>query len=398
MIAQPRISRRRKFWLVSLLLGTLLGLLTGEALVRVLGDTDPDGNFWFFDRRLGPRQPPLARLTSLVEKLEAERGESLVDYDAALGWAWRPGAMRDPYYIDERGIRAGAGAAPNRGGSRVALYGDSVTFGIEVSYEQSWGNQLEELLARTGKDYQVLNLGVGGYGMGQAYLRWRSTRSKLRPNIVVFGLQPENVYRNVNVIRPFYVPQTNLPFSKPRFVLEGDGLGIVNVPCLPPREVLRVLREPRLWEHRRMETFYIEDQREMSFWQRSRLLCLVADRFGGNPLGKRREACFQEDSEAFQVTVRLIQRFHDEVQAAGSRFLIVHLPQQSDLALARAGRPMPHAVLLAELNRHGMTIVDPTRELLELAEREGLTELFQPLRHYGPAANRVVAEVLASNL
>ena len=42
-----------------------------------------------------------------------------------------------------------------------------------------------------------------------------------------------------------------------------------------------------------------------------------------------------------------------------------------------------------------MTIVDPTRELLELAELEGLSELFLP--HYKPSANRVIAEVLARN-
>lgn len=147
-----------------------------------------------------------------------------------------------------------------------------------------------------------------------------------------------------------------------------------------------------------METFYVEDTSAMSFWQHSRLLYLISDRFGGNPIGKRRDACFLEDSEAFQITVRIIQRFRDEVEASGSSFLIVHLPLRSDLALARSGRPMPQAALLAELDRRGITIADPTPELLELAEQQGLAELFQPKTHYGPTANRVVAEVLAPNL
>ncbi len=396
MNVQSDLGRRHKFLLIALLLGSLLGLLAGEGLIRVLSNTDADGNLWLFGKILGPTQPRLGRLASLVEKLETEGEKALYVYDGALGWKFRPGATSEHglYHIDERGIRTGARAAPRREDPIIALYGDSFTFCSDVRYEESWGYQFEELLADAGAGYQVLNLGVGGYGMGQAYLRWRSTHSELRPEIVVFGLYGENVYRNVNVIRAFYAPSTNFPFSKPRFVLEGDELGIVNVPCLPPREVLGALREPGGWEHLPMEHFYIEG--ELRLWQQSRLLRLLGDRFPlSSPQRKRRAACWKEDSEALRLAVRIVQRFHDEVQAAGSRFLIVHLLERGDLSRARAGRSLPHAALLAELDRRGITIVDPTRKLLELAELEGLSELFLP--HYTQSANRVIAEVLARN-
>ena len=148
-----------------------------------------------------------------------------------------------------------------------------------------------------------------------------------------------------------------------------------------------------------METFYVEGQRERSLWQHSRLLCLLLDRVGSRSLQEeRRAACYRRGSQAFQLTVRIIQRFHDEVRVAGSRFVIVHLPSQSHLSTARDGQPMPHAPLLAELARRGMTLVDPTPELLELAEREGLAELFRSHLHYAPSGNRVIAEVLARSL
>jgi hypothetical protein len=387
--------RRRNSLLIILIVGNVLGLLTGELLVRALGNTDADGNFRVGGKIRGPEQPQLTRLTSLVEEFEARTNETLFVYDAELGWILRPGAVSENglFGVDERGIRTGARA--RREGPIVALYGGSVTFCTGVSYDESWGGRLEELLAETGNEHRVVNLGVGAYDMGQAYLRWRSTHPELRPEIVIFGLSPENLIGNVSIIRAFHYPTTRLPFSKPRFVLEGDELGIVNVPCLPPRDVLAVLRDPRGWELLPLETFYVEGERERSLWQHSRLLCLLLDKVGGRTAREQRRACYRSDSQAFQLAVRIVQRFHDEVLAAGSRFVIVHLPNESQFDEARSGRPMPQAALLAELARRGMTVVDPTPELVELAEREGPAVLFGLDQHFSPSSNRAIAEVLA---
>jgi hypothetical protein len=336
---------------------------------------------------------------SMIEKYETRPDEVMYAYDAELGWNWRPGATSEDglYHIDERGIRTGAQATPPREGPIIALYGGSVTFCSEVPHEESWGYQLEQLLAEAGRGHQVLNLGVGGYDMGQAYLRWRSTHSELRPEVVVFGLSPQNIVGNASVIRAFVMPTTNLPFSKPRFVLEGDELGVVNLPSLPPRDALEVLRDPRGWELLPWE-LYFEGERETKFWQHSRLLCLLF--CSGRGLGDyHRRTVYREDSRAFQLAVRIIQRFHNEVQAAGARFVIVHLPDPDELDQARDGEPAPHvSALLAELERRGMVVVDPTPELLEPAEREGFAELFAPQQHFSPSGNRVIAEVLARNL
>ena len=150
-----------------------------------------------------------------------------------------------------------------------------------------------------------MNLGVGGYDMGQAYLRWRSTHAELQPGIVVFGLSGDNVVGNVTVIRAFYSPSTKLPFSKPRFVLEGDGLGIENVPSLAPREVLEVLRNPQGWELLPLETLYVEGERERRPWQHSRLLSLLFDRAGGvSPIGVKGENIVKIVTDGFiQVVV-----------------------------------------------------------------------------------------------
>jgi hypothetical protein len=400
MTAKPAGKKRRNSILMVLLLGNLLGFVTGEVVVRALGDTDEDGNFWWGGTILGPRHPQVIRFTSLLDEFEARPDEAMYVYDAELGWNLRPGATSENglYYIDERGIRTGAQATPPRKGPIIALYGGSVTFCSEVPHEESWGHQLEQLLAENGRVHQVMNLGVGGYDMGQAYLRWRSTHAELGPEIVVFGLYPGNIETNISIIRQFSWPNTKLPFSKPRYVLEGDELGVVNLPSLAPRDVLEVLRDPRGWALLPWEASYVEAERQTRLWQYSRLLSLLFDDVSRRGLRERQRALYREDSQAFQIAVRIIQRFHDEVQAAGSLFMIVPLLSPRDLARMRDGEPIRGAAMLAELERRGMTLVDPTPELLGLAEREGFAELYEPYEHFSPSSNRVIAEVLARSL
>jgi hypothetical protein len=401
MTARPRAERRWVRILIIVLLGNLMAFLAGEVLVRVLGHTDADGNFWLGGTIQGPVRPQLSRLTSLVQELETREEESLVTYDADLGWNYRPGATSGNglYHIDERGVRTAAQARPQRDGPIIALYGGSVTFCTGVLFEESWGYLLEALLEESGKEYRVINHGVGGYDMGQALLRWRSTHAELQPEIVIFGLSPENIFGNVSIIRAFHAPNTALPYSKPRFVLEGNELRVVNVPCLPPRDVLEVLRDPKSWDLLPMETFYTDfDHEEGVFWHHSRLLRVLIDRINRwGDLGNM-NVYYNSGTEAFRVSVNIIQRFHDDVRAAGARFVMVHLPNQSQLDKALAGKPMPQTPLLAELSRRGMTVVDPTPELLELARRTGPAKLFGPDLHFSPQSNRAIAKLLARSL
>ena len=56
-----------------------------------------------------------------------------------------------------------------------------------------------------GKKFEVLNLGVGGYGTDQAFLKYKLTQKNLDADMVLIGYMTENCNRNVNTYRPFYV-------------------------------------------------------------------------------------------------------------------------------------------------------------------------------------------------
>ena len=83
--------------------------------------------------------------------------------------------------------------------------------------------------------------------MDQAFLRWRTLGVAYAPAVVVFGLQIENVKRNVNLLRPLYNRFTDLPFAKPRFVAREGQLELINVPALPPDRLAGTVANMASW-------------------------------------------------------------------------------------------------------------------------------------------------------
>ena len=211
---------------VLVIASTALAILLGEVIVRALVHRDADGQEWLYDRRLQPYRLPQRQIAATLSRLQA--GTSFLAYDPELGWSPRPGARSADGLsrVDAGGIRTDRDIPVERAapGLRVALFGDSFTFGDEVGQEQTWGAALERRLADRGVAAEVLNFGANAYGMDQAYLRWRRDGRRYRPDVVVFGFQGEDVLRNVNVFRPLYFERSEVPLSKPRFVERGGAL------------------------------------------------------------------------------------------------------------------------------------------------------------------------------
>src|SRR5207245_3421797 len=94
--------------------------------------------------------------------------------DSLLGWAvGRSRRSADGLYLSSaeglRSPRSGMAYADHPSSHRIAIVGDSYTFGLEVPFHESWGFQLARAL---GEEVAVLNFGVDGYGVHQAYLRY----------------------------------------------------------------------------------------------------------------------------------------------------------------------------------------------------------------------------------
>jgi hypothetical protein len=106
------------------------------------------------------------------------------------------------------------------GVTRVAVLGDSFVFGSGVKQDEPFPRRLAAFL---GPSFEVLNLGVPGYGTDQALLTLRRWGRRLSPDVVLTGFFWNDVMENASA--EMYA------MKKPRFVLAGDSLALV-----PPGE------------------------------------------------------------------------------------------------------------------------------------------------------------------
>lgn len=174
-------------------------------LIRILEWTNPGFNRYIF----------------ILE----DHGEKLI-YDPDLGWKNAPGwsierpnmvvsvnshGLRGPErdYVKQNGVR------------RILILGDSFTFGYGVSDDETYPAVLEQMLRENREGYEILNMGVNGYGTDQQYLTLIQEGDCYAPDLVVLALFTGNDF--------FDVQSAALSYSaKPYFV--DESLRVNNVP------------------------------------------------------------------------------------------------------------------------------------------------------------------------
>ena len=221
------------------LIMVLIILVTGEVAVRLGTTAVRDGEEWR-SRVLLPRN--WEQVTAFYQQLLTSGGGrrlTYLTYDDVMGWTLGPNrkSANGLYYSSVEGIRApreGVSFAKTSTKTRIALVGDSFTFGDNVAYEESWGYLLEKAL---GPEFEVLNFGVSGYGVDQAYLRYEKDVRSWHPKVVIFGLISDDVERSLRLYHSIMTSRAGwgeFPFAKPRFVLRDGALRQLNVPPLTP--------------------------------------------------------------------------------------------------------------------------------------------------------------------
>jgi hypothetical protein len=305
------------------------------------------------------------------------------------------------YTYDGAGIRVGSpsfsyDAFPADATMRISIFGDSFTNGVDERFPETWGVQLEDALKTKGLRSEVLNFGVPGYGMDQAYLRWRKMGAAYRPQLVVFGLQIENIKRNVNLLRPLYNRFTDLPFAKPRLLPNAERLEVLNVPTIPPEGLASTVATINTWHLTPYEAYYDASDYARRPWHFSRLLTFVAaliDDGNGRSANSKDVATVAEAD----LAVRILDDFRRSVESVGANFLVVHLPRRGDLRTLQRTGELPNAALLRHVQAQ-FRFVETAEAMIAEAERSSLASLFNQSAHYSGAGNSVVARVLAQRL
>ncbi|HEX2055061.1 MAG TPA: SGNH/GDSL hydrolase family protein [Nitrospiraceae bacterium] len=370
----------------------LLGI-TSELAVRLMEEATPEGSI-VNDTILLPRewQRVIAHRRSLWERSSAQYGVFV--FDDVLGWT--VGANRqgtgphgETYYSSREGLRTAAAGLSLAGKSarKIALIGDSYTFASDVNYEDSWGSQLERQL---GSGAQVLNFGVPGYGIDQAYLRYERDVRAWHPDVVVLAVISHDLLRTTMVYYHIGFPGAQVPGAKPRLIVRDGRLVPVNLP-LPRPESIFATTDVRNLPFIDYDRFYRPSEWMPHLYEFSHLLRLPHSWASQWRLGMDERL----DEETVALNTVLLETFLRRVQEDGAMPVIVFLPSYTEYR-DTGGRPQEKHLLGTQLlDRANLPYVNLLPCLSRMPESE---DKFTTGWHYTPAANRIVAECLRVEL
>jgi len=381
-----------------LLFTILICFIIGEFSIRMLSITDSDSNVIFRDIQLHPYKLPKKETEKKLQKYSANMNDSRLLYDKHLGWKPHESFFSSDsmYVYNKFGVRTSSLSDTlfNHDAIRIAIFGDSYAHGDEVRFNETIGQYIEDFFLDDSINVEVLNFGVSGYGMDQAYFRWERVKDILKPDFVIFGVQLENAKRNINIIRPLYSPITNIPFSKPRFLLIDNKLKLITNPSRDFWDLLEILNNFDDWNLKEYEGFFNREDYGNSFIFKSQLVSFASAAYSKI----FDEYNFYEDgNESSKITNSIILQFMQSVSAEGSEFIPVHLPVINDFAISNQlfcsffyDQDVIYENLLNAIKAN-TTLIKTYPYFEKWTENHSLNELFME-RHYSPLANRLIAK------
>jgi hypothetical protein len=381
--AQRSTLRRAAFWAILILLAVVVVEAAAVVVCRLALTSSGGFLLWHPDL-------DTARKNWIT-------GSAAVDEE--LGWPPPSAAIRLPR--DRTGAKYNA-EFPEPGRACASAYGDSFVWGEEVPPADGW---IEQLSRRLG--CRVANYGVSGYGTDQAYLRFRRTTADEAP-LVVLGIFPENIIRNVNQYRAFAGYALHPGSLKGRFVLDAAGrLAWVPRPRLDAEGFVALNRTPAA---ALPNEYLLPDTQDgpvtlrfpyMLTLVRLALKPRVWARFTGRPSWSD----FYDphhSSRALPLTAAIAEAFAREAQQRGKHPLVVMLPGASSFRGRAKYGSIEYAPLTAALAEMGVDVFDPGPALLAaLGERSYCVLYVQPEScegHYGVLGSAIVADVVAAEL
>ena len=320
-----------------------------------------------------------------------------IKFSPTLGWKIKKNGYSPLYKSNADGIRSDREYERTFSSNivRIASFGDSFTHGDEVENKYTWQSQM----SAKKENLEVLNFGVGGYGLDQAFLRYKEDGLFYRPNIVLAGYMTENIARNVNAYRPFYFPETAGPLAKPRFIVDGNGLELLDNPIQKKEEYYRLLINPEKVLSRLGEKdFYYQTKYHKSavdVLPSVRLFKILHYEFFKEKVFK--DGDYNVSSEAFKVTTKIFDEFVDTALENQSLPLILVFPNRLDLYRYGNFRTKGYQALLDYFEEKEYLYVDLFDAFNKLGSGRHMDD-FYAQAHYSPLGNELIASYLLSYL
>jgi hypothetical protein len=229
-------------------------------------------------------------------------------YDVTKGWRAQSNLHDMQMFnntvlnTNSRGLR-GTSEVPYEktpGKQRILIFGDSFTFGDDVSDQETYCYYLQQLLPNA----EIVNMGVHGYGHDQMLIFLQEEGIKYNPDIVILGFIAADMNRNTLQFRDY---------AKPRFIVDKNTLQLIGSPVPPPAYFLK-------WEWANLKS-----------WE---ILKILAREYGSK-LGFK-----NPNMRSGFITSHILNKFIEVVDDIGAQPLFVHLATGNEMinpALASSG-------------------------------------------------------------
>ena len=299
----------------------------------------------------------------LAERLHTE-------HDPLLGWINKANVSIADMYGPNLFLKTNGQRFRNRddftagvpkGRIRVICSGDSYTLGFGVDNDHTWCNLLEALDPRL----QTVNMGQGGYGLGQIYLWYKRDAARLDHQVHVFAFIRADFWR--------MRLELFLGAPKPVLRMRNGKMAVENVPVT------------RLSFHRALK------------YLRGVNVVRLAGEVGAISLSGSEEGFAFDIDEATELVRSILDSLKELNDARNSRLLLVYLPEQPEYRDTRDDGLQQF--LGREAEKRGFRFLNLVKELRRVPPDEvskfyfqkDIKGFFGSKGHYTAAGNAFVA-------
>jgi hypothetical protein len=296
------------------------------------------------------------------------------EHDELLGWVNLPNVDLPDAYGPGVAVRTNSqrfrndrdftlAAPPGR--TRVICSGDSFTFGYGVDNEHAWCERLTTLDPRL----ETVNMGLGGYGVDQAYLWYMRDGALLDHDLHLFVCLADD-FRRMRSDR-------FMGYGKPFLDVRHDSLVVTNLPV--------------------PETSWLARRRALHGETIARLrIVRLAGRLlrldDASRAAEREERARLADQRLQGIVARIFDELRRTNEAKDSRLVLVFLPGAWDYK-PNAGTDAWREFVRLESARQGIVFLDLVEEIRQVPPAE-VDALYAPNAHFSVRGNEWAAAVL----